>query len=95
MFEKATLVGLLCAALLGGSVVFFRGAALSLDGPDKVVAAAYALAIALVMQTILMGGWFLVFDRDQLRAVFREWRRAMPVGVGGPSLSPVMCIRPE
>ena len=83
LFEKATLVGLLCAALLGGSVVFFRGAALSLDGPDKVVAAACALAIALVMQTVLMGGWFLVFDRPQLIAVVREWRRAMPVGVVG------------
>ena len=30
--EKATAVGLLCAALLGASVVFFRGAALSLNG---------------------------------------------------------------
>ena len=83
MFEKATLVGLLCAALLGGSVVFFRGAALSLDGPDIVIAAAYALAVALVMQTILMGGWFLIFDRPQLNAVFREWRRALPVGIVG------------
>ncbi len=83
LFEKATLVGLLCAALLGGSVVFFRGAALSLNGPDIVVAAAYALAIALVMQTIMMGAWFLVFDRPQLRAVFREWRHALPVGIIG------------
>ena len=83
LFEKATLVGLLCAALLGGSVVFFRGAALSLNGPDIIVAAAYALAIALVMQTVLMGAWFLAFDRDQLQAVFREWRRALPVGVVG------------
>ena len=83
LFEKATLVGLLCAALLGGSVVFFRGAALSLDGPDIFVAAAYALAIALCMQTVLMGAWFLIFDRPQLFAVFREWRRALPVGVIG------------
>ena len=83
LFEKATLVGLLCAALLGGSVVFFRGAALSLNGPEIIVAAAYALAIALIMQTILMGAWFLIFDRPQLVAVFREWRRALPVGVVG------------
>lgn len=83
LFEKATLVGLLCAALLGGSVVFFRGAALSLDGPEIIVAAAYALAIALVMQTVLMGGWFLIFDRPQLKAVFREWRHALPVGIIG------------
>lgn len=83
LFEKATLVGVLCAALLGGSVVFFRGASLSLDGPDIIVSAAYALTVALIMQTILMGGWFLIFDRPQLDAVFREWRRAMPVGIVG------------
>ncbi|MEL7469245.1 MAG: DMT family transporter [Pseudomonadota bacterium] len=81
--ERATVIGLMCAALLGGSVVFFRGAALSLESPDIIVAAAFALAVALVMQTILMGGWFLIFDRPQLRAVFREWRRALPVGIIG------------
>lgn len=81
--EKATLVGLLCAALLGASVVFFRGAALSLNGPDFVIAAAYTLAIALVMQTVIMGAWFVAFDRAELRRCIVEWRRALPVGVVG------------
>jgi drug/metabolite transporter (DMT)-like permease len=81
--EKATAVGLLCAALLGSSVVFFRGAALALDGPEIVMAAGYTLAISLFIQTVLMGGWFLVFDRPELGAVFREWRHAAPAGVAG------------
>lgn len=81
--EKATGVGLLAATLLGASVVFFRGAALALDGPDFLMAAAYTLAISLVMQTLMMGAWFLLFDRPQLVAVFREWRHALPVGVVG------------
>ena len=81
--EKATAVGLLCAALLGASVVGFRGAALSLGHPDFVMAAAYTLAIALVMQTAMMGAWFIAFDRAELARVFREWRRALPVGVAG------------
>ncbi|MEM7424145.1 MAG: DMT family transporter [Pseudomonadota bacterium] len=81
--ERATAVGLLCAALLGASVVFFRGAALSLDGPDIIVAAAMTLAISLVMQTAMMGAWFIAFERDQLWTVLREWRRAMPVGIVG------------
>lgn len=81
--EKATLVGVLCAALLGASVVFFRGAALSLDGSDFVMRAAFTLAVALTMQTLIMGGWFLVFDRAELRRVFVEWRRAGAAGIAG------------
>lgn len=87
MREKATLVGLLCAALLGASVVFFRGAALALDGPDFVIAAAYALAVALLMQTAMMGAWFLFFDRAELLRVIREWRHAAPVGLVGMACS--------
>ena len=80
--EQATAVGLLSAALLGSSVVFFRAAGLSLDAP-VVLAAAYALAVSLVMQTLMMGAWFIAFDRPQLVAVVREWRRAAPVGIIG------------
>ena len=80
--EQATAVGLLSAALLGSSVVFFRAAGLSLDAP-VVLAAAYALAVSLVMQTVMMGAWFIAFDRPQLVAVVREWRRAAPVGIIG------------
>jgi len=80
--EKATAIGLLCAALLGASVVFFRGAALSLDAP-VIMAAAYTLAVALIIQTLAMGAWFLIYDRAELARVFREWRRAGPVGVVG------------
>lgn len=81
--EKATLIGLLSAAFLGASVVFFRGAILALDWPDRLMASSYALAVALTMQTAMMGAWFLAFDRAQLRAVLREWRRAAPVGLVG------------
>ena len=81
--ERATLVGLLCATLLGASVVFFRGAALALDGDDFVIAAAFTLAIALIMQTVGMGLWFLFYDRTELRRCVVEWRRALPVGLVG------------
>lgn len=87
LWSKATAVGLLSAALLGGSVDCFRGAALALQGSDFIIAAAYALAVALVMQTAMMGAWFLVFDRAQLWLVLREWRRAAPVGAVGMACS--------
>ncbi len=81
--EKATWIGLLCAALLGASVVFFRGAVLALDGADFIIAAAFALAGALLMQSIMMGGWFLIFNRAELLRVLKEWRVAGPVGIVG------------
>lgn len=85
--EKGTLVGLLCAALLGASVVFFRGASLSLNRPDFIMAAAYTLSVALVMQTSMMGVWLLCFDRAELVRVVREWRHAAPVGLIGMACS--------
>ena len=81
--ERATLIGLLCAALLGSSVVFVRGAALTLNGPDFLVTAAFTLVVVLVMQTVIMGVWFMIYDRPELVRCFREWRRAMPVGLAG------------
>ena len=83
MGEKATLIGLLAAALLGASVVCFRGAALALNGPEFIIAAAFTLLVALTMQTLIMGLWFLVFDRKELQRVVREWRYAAPVGLIG------------
>ena len=85
--EKGTLVGLLSAALLGASVVCFRGASLSLNQPDFIMAAAYTLAVALVMQTVMMGVWFVFFDRAELARVVREWRHAAPVGLVGMACS--------
>ncbi len=83
LLQKSTLVGLLCAALLGISVVFFRGAAIALEGPDFVIAAAFSLCIALILQTLIMGTWFLVYDRPELARVANEWRRAAPAGIVG------------
>lgn len=87
MADKVTLIGLLCAALLGGSVVFFRGAALALEGGSFLINASYALVVALVMQTLMMGTWFVLFDRAELYRIIREWRRAVPVGLVGMATS--------
>lgn len=85
--ERVTLLGLLSAALLGGSVVFFRGAALSLDDAPFLIAASYTLSTALVMQTLMMGAWFVFRDRLQLKRVVAEWRRALPIGAVGMACS--------
>ena len=81
--EKATLVGLLSAGLVGASSVFYRGATLALPEGDFILRAAIALAIALAMQTLMMGAYFAMFDRAEFRRVLTEWRRAVPVGITG------------
>lgn len=81
--EKPTLIGLASGAFLGASVVFFRGAALSLDYDGFVMAAAFTLALALVFQTFVMGLYLAWTEPATLRAVIVEWRWSLAVGIAG------------
>ena len=81
--EKATLIGLVCAAWLGGSVVFYRGAALALDNESSIMAAAYTLFISLIMQTLIMGVYLRLREPGQFSRVLINWRWASAVGVAG------------
>ena len=81
--QKSTFIGLTCAAWLGGSVVFFRGASLSLGYEHVAMAAGYTLAISLLIQTVLMGGYLLRQEPGELSRVIQNWRWAGAVGVTG------------
>ena len=81
--EKPTLIGLACGATLGASVVLFRGAALSLGDGHYLMRAAMALAVSVVIQTLLMGVYLAFREPGQLRAVLVHWRPSLSVGVAG------------
>jgi len=81
--EKSTLIGLASGAFLGASVVFFRGAALSLGYDGFVMAAAFTLANAVVFQTIVMGLYLAGKESTTLKAVIVEWRWSLAVGIAG------------
>ena len=81
--ERPTLIGLSCGAFLGASVVFYRGAALSLDYDGPVMAAAYTLAVSVVIQTVLMGLYLAVKERHTLIEVLVNWRWSLAVGICG------------
>ncbi len=81
--EKTTMIGLLCGTCLGASVVFYRGAALALGDGAVVMRAAFALAISLIMQTILMGAYLVLREPGQMTAILRNWLPALMVGVAG------------
>jgi drug/metabolite transporter (DMT)-like permease len=81
--EKPTLIGLASGAFLGASVVFFRGAALSLGHGGVVMAAAFTLAVALVIQTAIMGLYLAWKEPATLKDVLVHWRWSLAVGIAG------------
>ncbi len=81
--EKPTLIGLASGAFLGASVVFFRGAALALGYDDAIMAAAFTLAVALLIQTLVMGVYLVRREPATLKAVLVHWRWSLAVGVAG------------
>lgn len=83
LFEKPTLIGLSCGAALGASVVFFRGAALALGGDGFLMQAAMTVAVAVVIQSVVMGLYLAVKEPGQLKAVLVHWRPSLMVGIAG------------
>ena len=83
LWQKSTVIGLCCAAWLGLSVVLFRSASLSLQLDQFLIAAAFTLFIALVLQTLIMGVLLAVRDFEEFRKVFIYWRPACAVGISG------------
>lgn len=81
--EKPTVIGLVCGAFLGASVVFFRGANLSLHWPDLMAAVAFTLVVALTMQTLIMGAYLAWREPATLKAVFIHWPWSSAVGAVG------------
>lgn len=81
--SPATFYSLLAALGLGASVIFFRGASLSLAHPNVLMAAAFSLTMALILQTVLMGVWLIVREPGQALKVLKSWRWSWLVGVSG------------
>ncbi len=83
LWRLPTLIGLTCAAWLGMSVVLFRAASLSLNLDSFVVAAAFTLLIALILQIAIMTALIGIREPAQLKRVMIHWRPAMLVGISG------------
>ena len=83
LLEKPALIGLLSGGFLGASVVFFRGASLALGDGDALPRAAFTLAVALVMQTVIMGVYLRLREPGQFTEVIRNWPPALAVGITG------------
>jgi len=84
--SRTALLGLASGAGFALAAVGYRGAALALHA-EFLMAGAYTLVAAQVVQTILLGGWLLVRNFDALRRVLRAWRASLFAGFMGAAAS--------
>jgi drug/metabolite transporter (DMT)-like permease len=80
---RSTAIGLVSGALFGLSAIGYRGAILSLQLPDFVLAATYTVAIGLVIQAATLSLYLALRDPKVLRAIVGAWRPSLLAGFMG------------
>ncbi len=81
--DRAVLLGLASGAAFAVAIVSFRGASLALPSGDYLIRAALTLAVAVSMQSLIMGAYLGLFEAGELRRVVAAWRPASVVGLTG------------
>jgi drug/metabolite transporter (DMT)-like permease len=84
---RSAAIGLASGACFALSVTGYRAAALSLEGSSFLVAAAVTLAIAQLIQTLLLGGWLAWRNPTVVRTTLRLWRPSLFAGFMGAAAS--------
>lgn len=80
---RPTLLGIVSGGMFGLSAIGYRGAILSLQLDNFVMAATFTLAVGLIAQSILLSGYLAWRDPGVLKAIFRAWRQATFAGFMG------------
>jgi drug/metabolite transporter (DMT)-like permease len=83
---KSALLGLASGAGFALAAVGYRGAALALHA-EFLMAGAYTLAAAQLVQTLMLGGWLAARDPNALGRVLRAWRVSLFAGFMGAAAS--------
>lgn len=83
LIGKPALIGLASAGFFGISAVCYRGASLSLGGPNFLMQAAFTLGFVTVFQTVVMLLWMKKREPEQLKASLANWQVAVWVGLVG------------
>ena len=85
--SEAAVFGIGSGALFAVAAVGYRGATLALGEPNPAIAGAYALVWAQTIQSVLLGGYLYVRQREGLAAVLRAWRMSVLAGLMGAAAS--------
>jgi len=80
---RSTVVGLVSGALFGLSAIGYRGAILSLQLPNFVVAATFTVTVGLIIQAAVLSLYLALRDPKVLRAIARAWRPSLFAGFMG------------
>jgi drug/metabolite transporter (DMT)-like permease len=84
---RSALLGLASGTGFALSAVGYRGAALALEGSPFLMAAAFSLVAAQLLQTVVLGGGLLVRKPEVVTAVLRAWRASLFAGFMGAAAS--------
>ncbi len=85
--SQAAIYGIGSGALFAITAVGYRGATVALAEPNPAIAGAYTLVWAQSIQTLLLGGYLYVKQRDKLAAVLGAWRLSVLAGFMGAAAS--------
>ncbi len=84
---RPALLGLASGAAYGVAAVSYRAASLDLALERAAVSASVTLATVITLQTLVMGAYLLLRNRDELRRVISGWRPGIWVGATGMAAS--------
>jgi drug/metabolite transporter (DMT)-like permease len=85
--SRSAFLGLGCGACYAIGTVAFRGATLSLGSPSFLMAAAFTLVAALILQTLMLGSWLAVREPLVIVRVLKAWRASLFAGFMGAAAS--------
>ncbi len=80
---RSTVIGITSGALFGLSAIGYRGAILSLQHPDFVLAATFTVSAGLVIQATLLSLYLALRDPQVLRDIARAWKPSLFAGFMG------------
>lgn len=83
IFSKTAMTGLMAGTLFGLAAIGFQTAARSVISDVFVVQASTTLLIAITFQTVLMGIFMILKDRQELARIRLAWKPALLVGFFG------------
>ncbi|MEN3791544.1 DMT family transporter [Fulvimarina sp. MAC3] len=83
----SAVIGLSSGVGFAFSAIGVRGAALALENAELVVSAAMTLVCVISLQTVLMTGFMLAFERHTIGAIARNWRVSLLAGFCGAAAS--------
>jgi drug/metabolite transporter (DMT)-like permease len=84
---RPALLGLASGTGFALAAVGYRGAALALGGTPFLMAAAFTLVAAQLLQTALLGAWLVVRTPAVVTAVLRAWHASLFAGLMGAAAS--------